>query len=728
MKHKYYIALASVASLLTMPFSSTMADKYYYIYKNGWSSYNISMAQVDSVGFLPSNDGIESYGIDSSQYVDLGLPSGTLWATSNAGASKPTESGYAGQWGDRGNSDYCESKWELYGHGINTLISQGITYHNGNLMPYFDQANYAKGSKWRTPTQREMKELLDGCVMRWDTIDKVPGARFVSKTNNNSLFIPAAGYFLGSSREYNKERQLTYGYYWTGSVVKNSVKSYALVFSKGDGAKIVEHSRYEGYYTRPVVNLSKYDVCFYKDGEIIHREKSLNVDSIVTKYFSEKENDYADLGLPSGTLWAKKNLNAKSEYDFGSFHAWGDTAIRNNFNESKWNDMTKYKLKDSLVVDEFYRLNPKYDIVTNIMGEDWRMPTEFEFSELIANCDVKSDKVKGVRGYTFVSKINGDSIFLPDAKYVAGDKYTTYLANVAYLTSTVDYAPRVVTTSYAQGTGKPLSINGGYFSFGYPIRPVRNREPYVTFKFGKTEMELHTNDVFGDLGCEVFPANQLNLTSLKWTTSDDKVATAGNGKVFPKGPGTCVITASFNGQEVSCEVTVLEDNDDFVDLGLPSGVKWSIKDLGKATKGDRGIKFTFGETDTTSMYNYKNYPWNTLQDSLKEAGVLDENCELASEYDAATLLLGDGIKTPSYENFSELFKYCVAYKYGGLVLISKINGRSISFSSDKNYWMASCSPYYDDEIQCLKVYSDSHSTTSQRPYNSCYIRPVYVGK
>ena len=132
---------------------------------------------------------------------------------------------------------------------------------------------------------------------------------------------------------------------------------------------------------------------------------------------------YVDLGLPSGTLWAICNVGTEAPEEFGDHFAWGETEPKDEFNwvtyrwccngEEILNGeeliMTKYNADDHLTT-----LDAADDAATANWGEDWRMPTKEELSELILYCTVTRTTYNGVWGNLFVGR-NGNSIFLPSA-------------------------------------------------------------------------------------------------------------------------------------------------------------------------------------------------------------------------------------------------------------------------------------------------------------------------
>ena len=152
------------------------------------------------------------------EFVDLGLPSGLKWASCNVGAEKPEDFGLYFAWGEtEGYSGITSEKgfyWGDYkyssGQTSSTSTSfKGLTKYNtksasgtvDNLttLEQVDDAAYTSDNTCRMPTKSDFEELTANTTSVWETLNGVNGRRFTSKTNGNSIFVPAAGYCFNGS-------------------------------------------------------------------------------------------------------------------------------------------------------------------------------------------------------------------------------------------------------------------------------------------------------------------------------------------------------------------------------------------------------------------------------------------------------------------------------------------------------------------------------------------------
>ncbi len=137
------------------------------------------------------------------EYIDLGLPSGTLWATCNVGASTPEDYGDYFAWGETDPKTIYD--WDAYKYcvGNDTALIKYCTNskygHNGftdnltTLQPEDDAATANWGSGWCMPSKMQLDELEEYTAAKWTSLNGVKGRLFTAR-NGNALFLPAVGY------------------------------------------------------------------------------------------------------------------------------------------------------------------------------------------------------------------------------------------------------------------------------------------------------------------------------------------------------------------------------------------------------------------------------------------------------------------------------------------------------------------------------------------------------
>ena len=189
------------------------------------------------------------------EYVDLGLPSGLKWATCNVGATEPEEFGGYYAWGEteeKSNYDWKTYKWC---NGSSTTMTKYCTNSdNGTvdnktvLDPEDDVAHVKWGGSWRMPTKAEQDELRKNCIWSWTTQNGVRGYKVTSKTNGNSIFLPATGYRSRTLLYYSG----IYGYYWSSSMYDNNFSAYNLYLINSGHDEIDYGGRASGQSVRPV--------------------------------------------------------------------------------------------------------------------------------------------------------------------------------------------------------------------------------------------------------------------------------------------------------------------------------------------------------------------------------------------------------------------------------------------------------------------------------------------
>ena len=159
--------------------------------------------------------------------VDLGLPSGTLWATCNLGASKAEEYGDYFAWGEtkpKREYNFNTYIWCNNSHNSVTKYCTNKSFGNNGFtdgkteLDIADDAAYVNwGSDWRVPSYNQIKELVNYCNWKWTTINGIKGYEVKSRKNKNSIFLPAAGWH----HDLKFDRAGTVILYWTKSLATN---------------------------------------------------------------------------------------------------------------------------------------------------------------------------------------------------------------------------------------------------------------------------------------------------------------------------------------------------------------------------------------------------------------------------------------------------------------------------------------------------------------------------
>ncbi|MBO5812351.1 MAG: InlB B-repeat-containing protein [Bacteroidaceae bacterium] len=500
----------------TLPINTFTRDGYRFI---GWNT------QVDGTGTLYS-DGQEVYvkenltlyaqWLQSSgshngyDYIDLGLPSGLKWATCNVGAYLPEYYGRYFAWGEtKSKNNFSWNTYKYSDNGssgyltkYNVVSSKGIVDNKTRLDLEDDAAHENWGGSWRMPTYKEWDELMTECIWTWSTKNGTKGYNVTSKTNGNSIFLPAAGERYDTP--YDNYTGVGYsGYYWSRSLYSGNPRTaYYLDFGSDYVGKFTTHRRDEGLSVHAVYsdveNIAiSYIVNFDANGGVgemsscvIWSDEALTLtipknsftrngygfigwntksDGTGTLYsvgqeVSVKENvtlyaqwlplsgshngyEYVFLGLPSGLFWATCNVGADTPEDYGDYFAWGETEPKSDYSWSTYkhcnngssSKLTKYNVGSSWgTIDNKTTLDLEDDAAHVNWGGGWRMPTDNELFELRTQCTWKWITQNGVKGYKVTSKTNGNSIFLPAAGYRTGTMWYDAGSYGYYWSSSLD--------------------------------------------------------------------------------------------------------------------------------------------------------------------------------------------------------------------------------------------------------------------------------------------------
>lgn len=234
------------------------------------------------------------------EYVNLGLPSGTLWATCNIGSTSPYDAGDFFAWGE--TEPRTNFSWRNYKHykGVDSdprtgemfcvLEDIGIDISGTE----YDAARNIWGGGWRLPNERDRYELIVFCWSEWVTENGVKGVR-VHGRNEHSIFIPAGGY--GSWEWSGVLLEGIQGGCWTGvsvekdylwfQVIEPSMRAMTL-FVDSAGLGSGPDNKAVGYNIRPVIGRKEYllgvDTIDAQPIAVRYEEGMIHVDGISGRY------------------------------------------------------------------------------------------------------------------------------------------------------------------------------------------------------------------------------------------------------------------------------------------------------------------------------------------------------------------------------------------------------------------------------------------------------------
>ena len=489
--------------------------------KKKWGKIGIAiaaaMAVVLALWLWPKSQPKDCY-----DYVDLGLPSGTLWATCNLGASKPEDYGNYYAWGETETKK--RYSWENYEHGNGNSRSKKLSKYcdissegyNGytdsltELQMGDDPAASNWGNGWRTPSKAQWDELLANTTQKWTKQNKVNGCLFTSKANGQTLFIPAAGCY-----EYRD--CLAGGYYWSRSL--HTVSPYYVWYLNfnSDDCNVSNYIRFYGFSVRPVREKpeifqimtdyseeeQKEDAAFkdcstiaacedylktYPEGryveEVRAKKAELEAKAAQTSLTGiANGHEWVDLDLPSGTLWATCNVGASSPEDYGNYYAWGETSTKSTYDWESYRyaqgttlvdpRLTKYCSKsfdgNNGFTDNLTTLQASDDAATANWGSGWRTPSKAQWVELKNNTTNTRTTRNEVKGSLFTSKKNGQSVFLP----TAGGRWYSDLDSYG------DYWSRSLSEDIVRARYLRVYSEDCYMGYcvrceGFSVRPVRD--------------------------------------------------------------------------------------------------------------------------------------------------------------------------------------------------------------------------------------------------------------
>lgn len=433
--------------------------------KEGWAEFAKLLAQLKTAaGIGGSTDNVE--------YVDLGLPSGNLWAKCNLGASAPEQYGDYYAWGEtKPKQEYTQLNHKWYKEGAPSL---GYTKYNNEdgkmtLEDEDDAVIQNLGNGWRTPTLADFRELTNQklTTIKKTTLNGVAGYQITSKKNGKSIFIPCAGFKRDKpqTREISVDEEVAV-------CMTNIRRIDYMVYNAWSFA--FQNDRIGRYGKRR------------PDGISVRPVKGPGV---------PVPNNCVDLGLSSGLLWAKCNMGTTDPTQPGDYYAWGETSTKkkyyiDNYKHFKVDEnvnILKYNEKDGKEVLEL-----EDDAANAYLGVGYRIPTKEDWEELLEDCEwevvtttlpeIVDPSQKKVIARWKVTGPSGNSIVLPTTSGFKADGWGVQPDYDIYYTTAnlypAEYKKAVALTwpMFAKETLseciEELSFKSIHRDYGVVIRPV----------------------------------------------------------------------------------------------------------------------------------------------------------------------------------------------------------------------------------------------------------------
>ena len=212
------------------------------------------MTVEPGVAYAEDNKGVFYNKTSAWEYVDLGLSSGTLWATCNLGASSPEQYGDYYAWGEvetKDTANYTRQGYRFYNGDESEYNKYNSTDNKMTLDLTDDVANVVMGGEWHMPSRAQLNELTANTTSSWTTDYNgtgVAGVVFTSNINGNSIFFPAAG----GVDDGSAEDQGVYFYVWSSSRASDSYYAWSLCGDSGSMG-MYDSSRFVGLSVRGVL-------------------------------------------------------------------------------------------------------------------------------------------------------------------------------------------------------------------------------------------------------------------------------------------------------------------------------------------------------------------------------------------------------------------------------------------------------------------------------------------
>ena len=194
--------------------------------------------------------------------------------------------------------------------------------------------------------------------------------------------------------------------------------------------------------------------------------------------------------------------------------------------------------------------------------------------------------------------------------------------------------------------------------------------------------------------------------------------------------------------ELNAGVGVPKETMEYVDLGLPSGIKWAKCDLGETSPEKYGDGYGWGETWTKTSWEYYYYFTDIVKGQFRKYDSRDKRYFLEKEDDVAYLRLGEGWRYPTWNEVQELYDNCTVTEstlngWPGVMFVSKNNNNYIFFgywkksSRGSRRWSSALVPSDPSLAKCMYFIKEGDRIVLKqdnvgRDEGLLPVRPVYV--
>ena len=627
-----------------------------------------------------------------AEAIDLGLPSGTKWASYNLGAVKIEDYGCYFAWGETEEKD--RYKWSTY-----TLCDDGNERKCHNIGSdiagtQYDVARQMWGGSWQMPDYDHWLELKDNTSYSMTTINGVSCCKLTGP-NGKSIYLPASGQF----DDYRVVYDGSVGNYWSSSKYGEST-AYMAFFTNESGGFLTwgNSNRCIGYTIRPVIpgdkpvfpdlrlsansltldegtsgtvqvtsGSGKYRCAYESYGTItaavdgstitVTALTAGDVKLIVSDTQSGQQKEIAvtvkakpQITYPNLTLASTATLNLKtrqnSGYDITS--GSGSYSVKSSNNNVATAEITDF-----------------VNVITSENGKSVRVTAVGVGNATITVTDNLSGQTASfnvsVTQNVDLLKLSTYSLSLKEGE--SGEVLITSSGNGNVLIATSDASVASFTSSGNKITVKGLkagtctvSVNDGQTGETAEVAVTVTARQFVLSNYGPINVTSGTSYIISILngGREGVMVNQTNYDNCSVGLDDGIVAIIGKNK----GKSYVTITDQKSNEEVVVEVNITDPAvapgtpAEAVDLGLPSGTKWATFNVGAVKPADFGGFYAWGETVEKTDYSVDDY---TMWSKYSYSG---SRVRLSSSDDVATKLWGGSWHMPTYEQMTELVNSC----------------------------------------------------------------------